>query len=345
MKKQQPERSKRMTKKKVVLVAMPGAHLLDVAGPGDVFALATKAVSAVYGSDAMGYEIILASGGRTKQVMTGTGIPLTCTLRVTDIDFAVDTLLIGGMSFAMSTQVHPGMSDWLRNHRKNIRRAGSICVGAFMLAKAGLLDNKKATTHWEYCEKLQYDYPQIEVDSNPFFVKDGSVYTSGGLTSGMDLALALVEEDLGREIAQAVARKLVLHLRRPGTQTQYGLSLPPLELTSHLVGTLHPWLHERLSQPLQVEDLAAQANMSVRNFSRVFYKETGLTPAKYLEKMRLDTARKFLSETDLSINEIADRCGLGGVVSMRRVFLRHLQITPNHYRNHFRSTLVNAAAR
>jgi transcriptional regulator GlxA family with amidase domain len=341
MKQQAPTRN---SKKKIVLVAMPGAHLLDVAGPGDVFSLASKVAASVHGKDAAGYEIILASGSRSKKIITGSGIPLHCTLRVTDIDFAVDTLLIGGMSFASVGQVHPAFDSWLKSHQPKVRRMGSVCVGAFMLAKAGLLDHKRATTHWEHCEQLQYDYPLIEVDSSPFFVRDGNIYTSGGLTSGMDLALALVEEDLGRDIALTVARKLVLHLRRPGSQLQFGQSLPPLELTSPLVSTIHPWLRQHLHGPITVEDMAGQANMSVRNFSRVFFKETGLTPAKFLEKMRLDTARKYLSETDLNIEQIADRCGLGGAVSMRRVFLRHLQITPSSYRSSFRTSLVREIA-
>lgn len=332
------------SKKKIVLVAMPGAYFLDVAGPGDVFALASKAAASVHGHDAGGYEIILASGTRSKQVITGSGVPLVCALRMTDIDFAVDTLLIGGLSFARAEQVHPDFCHWLQQHQHRVRRMGSVCVGAFMLAKAGLLDHKRATTHWEYCEKLQYDYPLIKVDSSPFFIQDGSIYTSAGITSGMDLALALVEEDLGRDIALKVARKLVLHLKRPGSQLQFGQSLPPLELTSPLLSTLHPWLRQHLQQPLTVDDLAAQANMSVRNFSRVFFKETGLTPAKYLEKMRLDTARQFLSETDLSMEQIAAACGLGSPVSMRRVFLRHLNITPGYYRNSFRTALVQEVA-
>lgn len=330
----------RKNKKKIVLVAMPGAHLLDVAGPGDVFSLASKVAAAATGSDAAGYEIMLASATRSKRVVSASGITLTCAVNVVDIDFAVDTMLIGGMSFATASQLPAAFFEWLRNNQKRVRRMGSVCVGTFALAKAGLLDHKRATTHWEYCEQLQYDYPLAQVDSSPFYVQDGNIYTSGGLTSGMDLALALVEEDLGRDIALTVARKLVLHLKRPGSQNQFGQSLPPLELTSPLVRAIHPWLLQQLHQPLQVEDMATQANMSVRNFSRVFFKETGLTPAKFLEKMRLDTARKFLSDSDLNIEQIAEKCGLGGMVSMRRVFLRHLKVTPSSYRSTFRTSLV-----
>jgi transcriptional regulator GlxA family with amidase domain len=331
-------------KKTIVLVATPGTYLLDVAGPADVFTMATKVGAQLYGHDSAGYEVVLASATRSRQVVSGSGIPLTCSVCVTDIDFAVDTLLVCGMAFAYVEQVPPAFYTWLSAHQRKIRRTGSVCVGAFALAKAGLLDNKRATTHWEYCDRLQYDYPLVEVDSSPFYVKDGSIYTSGGITSGMDLALALVEEDMGREVAQTVARKLVLHLKRPGSQSQFGASLPPLELTSPLVSDLHPWLLQHLHQSLTVEDMAAQANMSVRNFSRVFFKETGLTPAKFIEKMRLDTARKYLSETDQSIEQIATTCGLGGLVSMRRVFLRHLKITPSAYRNNFRTSLVREIA-
>lgn len=339
----QPASIRKRTKK-VVLVATPGTYLLDVAGPADVFTMATKLGAQQYGHDTACYEVVLASATRAKQVVSGSGIPLTSSLCVTDIDFAVDTLLICGMAFSYVSQVPPAFYTWLRDHQPQIRRTGSVCVGAFALAKAGLLDNKRATTHWEYCDQLQYDYPLVQVDSNPFYVKDGGIYTSGGITSGMDLALAMVEEDLGREIASAVARKLVLHLKRPGSQLQFGKSLPPLELTSPLVNTLHPWLIQHLHKHITVEGMAEQANMSVRNFSRVFFKETGLTPAKFMEKLRLDTARKFLSETDLGIEQVAGKCGLGGAVSMRRVFLRHLKITPSYYRNTFRTSLVREVA-
>lgn len=328
----------RKQKKKIVLVAMPSAHLIDVAGPGDVFALATK-VAAAQGSEAPGYEIILASATRSRQVVTGSGIPVLCHTRLTDIGYPVDTVMIGGMAFATINDFPPAFFDWLYDRRKTVRRISSVCVGAFALAKAGLLHNKHATTHWEYCERLQQDYPAVIVDNTPFYVKDENIYTSGGMTSGIDLALAMVEEDLGRDIAVTVARKMVLHLKRPGTQTQFGQLLPPLELTSALVKNLHPWLMQHLHKPLTVEDLAAQAHMSVRNFSRVFIKETSLTPAKYLEKMRVDTARRFLSDTDLDPEQIAMKCGLGGIVSMRRIFLRHLKVTPRFYRNSFRTTL------
>lgn len=323
------------------MVAMPGAQLLDVAGPGDVFALASKVAAAQGGPDAGGYEIILASATRAKKVISQSGIPLLCATRVTDIDFPVDTLLIGGMAFATAHEIPPAFFEWLYAHRKSVRRMGSVCVGAFALARAGLLDHRHATTHWEYCDQLQQDYPLVSVDSSPFYVRDGNIYTSGGLTSGMDLALALVEEDLGRDIAVTVARKLVLHLKRPGSQLQFGQLLPRLELTSPLVKTIHPWLMQHLPQPITVEAIAAQANMSVRNFSRVFFKETGLTPAKYLEKMRVDTARRFLSDSDLPLEQIAVKCGLGGLVSMRRVFLRHLKVTPRFYRSSFRTSIVN----
>lgn len=318
---------------------MPAAHLLDVAGPGDVFSLANKVVIAQHGTDAGGYEILLASATRSKKVITQSGIPLLCHTRITNIDFTVDTVLIGGMAFATMHELPPAFFDWLADHRSSVRRMGSVCVGAFALAKAGLLNNRHATTHWEYCAQLQETYPQVSVDSTPFFVKDGNIYTSGGMTSGMDLALAMVEEDLGRDIAVTVARKLVLHLKRPGSQLQFGSLLPPLELTSPLIQTVHPWLMQHLQQGITVEGMAAYTHMSVRNFSRVFFKESGMTPAKYLEKMRIDAARRFLSETDLGIEQIAHKCGLGGLVTMRRIFLRHLKITPKFYRNSFRTAL------
>lgn len=326
-------------KRTVVLVAMPNARLLDIAGPADVFSLATKVLQETNAGDEGGYEIILASATRSKLYTSGSGIKVQCDVLLTEIDFPVDTILIGGFSLAFSDKLIPGFYSWLKDHYATVRRMGSVCVGAFALAKAGLLDDKNATTHWEYGEILQEEFPSVKVDITPFFVKDDKIYTSGGLTSGIDLAMGLVEEDLGREVAAQVARKLVLHLKRAGNQYQFGNLLPAYEYKSILVRDVREWLMQHLHEEIHVDQMAAQVSMSPRNFARVFLKETNLTPAKFLEKLRIEVARQYLEDTNLSVEQIAEKCGLGNLVSMRRVFLRQLQISPSFYRNAFRTSL------
>ncbi|PUZ21192.1 transcriptional regulator, AraC family with amidase-like domain [Chitinophaga costaii] len=327
-------------KKTIVLLAMPNTRLLDIAGPSDVFATAAN----IQHPDQEVYELLLASATGHLQVMTASGIAVTCHINLMDIDFPIDTLLIGGFSLAAVHQLSAGFFEWLEAHYPSIRRMGSVCSGAFALARAGLLNNRHATTHWQSCERLALDFPQVKVDSSPFFVKDGNIYTSGGVTSGMDLAIALVEEDLGREVALQVARRLVLHLKRPGGQVQFSSLLPSYDLESPLVARIHPWLIKNVQQDIKVEDMAAQASMSPRNFARVFGKEKHMTPAKYLEKLRVEVARQYLEHTDLSMEQIAERCGLGGQVSMRRTFLRHLRISPSYYRTAFRTALPEEVA-
>ncbi|HEY0272857.1 MAG TPA: GlxA family transcriptional regulator [Chitinophaga sp.] len=327
-------------KKTIVLVVMPNARLLDIAGPGDVFSMASKLTSP--GEDA--YQLVLASATGEKLVTTPSGITVVCELGLMDIDFPIDTLLIGGFSFTAMDQLPAGFYEWLAAHYPAIQRMGSVCTGTFALARAGLLHHRSATTHWQFCEKLAADFPLVKVDSSPFYVKDGNIYTSGGVTSGMDLAMALVEEDLGREVALQVARRLVLHLKRPGGQLQFSSLLPAYELESPLAARIYPWLRQNIQRDIHVEDMAAQASMSPRNFARVFGKEKQMTPAKYLEKLRVETARQYLENTDLGMEQIAEKCGLGGLVSMRRTFLRHLRISPSYYRTAFRTALTGEMA-
>ena len=333
-------RSRSAAKKTVVIVATPGILLLDIAGPADVFSIASKEIA----SQEKGYEIILASVTKNKHIATKSGIRIACDICVTDINFPIDTLLIAGVSLGSLDKIPASFFTWLTAHYPGIRRMGSVCVGAFVLAKAGLLHNKRATTHWEHCTRLQAAYPSVIVDSTPFFVRDGNIYTSGGVTSSMDLSLALVEEDFGREVALQVSRQLVLHLRRAGNQSQFSNLLPSFELKSPLIRSIREWLLKNLDREIRVEYMADHVNMSPRNFARVFLKETQLTPAKFVEKLRVEVARQYLEDTNLSAEQIAEKCGLGNLVSMRRVFIRHLQISPSFYRHAFRTTLATEMA-
>ncbi|MEP6628378.1 MAG: helix-turn-helix domain-containing protein, partial [Ginsengibacter sp.] len=239
----------------------------------------------------------------------------------------------------LNGQAYSSFFNWLaKRNERNTRRIGSVCGGVFSLAKAGLLNGRKATTHWELKDKLKKNYPLVNVDTNPFFMKDGYIYTSGGVTSGIDLALALVEEDHGKEIAIKVSRKLVFYLNRPGLQAQFGNLLLGYE-SANISEKLRPWFNEHLHEPLELATIAGHLNMSTRNFTRVFQAQTGITPAKFIEKLRVEKARKYLEDTDISLERIAEQCGLGNLISMRRTFLRHLMTTPSDYRRVFKTTL------
>ena len=312
---------------------MPGTFLLDIAGPCDVFAAADKALD---GQD--GYEVLLASPLNTRKIVSKSGIELVCPVTVTSITQPIDTLIVAGFPLVM-LETSPHFIKWLRDIYPHVRRIGSVCVGTYALAEAGILDGKQATTHWEYSQQFQQRYPLIKVDTNPFFTRDGNVYSSGGVASGIDLSLALVEEDHGREVALRVARKLVLHLKRSGYQSQFSNMLETHSLENSIAGKLYPWMVRHLAEDLGIEQLAAHSSMSVRNFARVFLKETGLTPAKFVEKVRVEVARKYLEDSDLSMDQIAEKCGLGGLISMRRTFLRHMMVSPSDYRRSFRTSL------
>jgi len=327
----------------VVIVAFPGTPLLEIAGPSDVFYHAGK-VSIRLTEEKSAYELIVVSADGSDRVMTRSGIELACPVKFTDIKQPIDTLLIAGYSFENEDTGFIDFFNWLGFVYPKVRRMGSICVGTFALAKAGLLNGKKVTTHWDKEKRLHQRYPEINVDSSHFFLRDGNIYTSGGVSSGTDLALALVEEDYGRDIALAVARHLVLYLKRPGFQSQFGELLTEPDAGHGILTKLHEWMVHHLDKDLSVEQLALQSNMSPRNFARVFLKDTGMTPAKFVEKLRVEMARKLLQDTNLTIEQIVEKCGLGSMVSMRRVFLRNLMVTPSDYRRTFRTSLTEQVA-
>lgn len=329
------------SKKQVVIVAMTGNMLLDFAGPADVFTNADKYLQSLGYSN--GYDVLIVAPLSTKKVSSITGIDIVCQYCARDITGSIDTLIIAGNDFREENQsALSGFYGWLQTRTEhNTRRIASVCGGAFALAQAGLLNGRKATTHWELSEKLKKKYPAVEVNANPFFTSDGHVYTSAGVSSGIDLALAMVEEDFGKDAAIRVARKLVFYLSRPGFQAQFGNLLPVYE-HEHIAQKMQGWLHEHLHETLDVGTIAYHMNMSTRNFTRVFTKQTGMPPAKFVEKLRVETARKLLEDTDAPLERIAEQCGLGNLVSMRRTFLRHLMTTPSDYRRLFRTALKDA---
>ena len=320
--------------KNIVLLVLPQVQLLDVAGPCDVFTSANRFLSDE--SSKSGYHVSLVSGTSEKILYSSSGIPLTCSHTIYDIDFNIDTLLVAGTALTVLDEINPDLYSYLRNMKGKVKRMGSVCVGAFVLAKAGLLKGKQVTTHWKYADTLQKSYPELEVNVNPFFIRDQQMYTSGGVSSGMDLALAVVEEDFGKPLAAEVARHLVLHLKRAGVQSQFGNALPDYETLSSFTKEIRDLLKDKLGQSISIEYMAESVNMSIRNFSRVFLKESGMTPGRFLEKMRLDQAKNMLEYTDMSIDMIAEKCGFGSSVSLRRLFLKNLSMSPAQYRRAFK---------
>lgn len=326
-------------RKLTVIVIMSGNILLDIAGPVDVFVTAGKMLAARAAAE--DYDVLLASPGRSTRITCSAGIQLSCTTSVLGIQQPIDTLLVAGYdNEAENSQYYDDFYAWLAATAKHIRRIGSVCVGAFALAKAGLLNGRQVTTHWEYCEQLQNSYPGVQVNPNPFFIKDDNIYTSGGVSSGMDLALALIEEDHGKDLAAQVARKLVLYLKKPGSQASFGALLPGYAIHNTLSGPLRSWVVKHAHTKIGVVELAQHMNMSTRNFGRMFTRETGLSPAKFVEKIRVELARKYLEDSSLTIEVIAEKCGFGGLVSMRRIFLRQLLLSPSDYRKNFRTALA-----
>jgi len=325
-------------RKKVVIVMMPSNFMLHVAGPYDVFNTADQVLKEA--GSLKGYDLKIVSPTAATGTIHRAGVDMICRQSALQLKGGFDTVLVSGSDLKdVNDPEYEAFYQWLgKLEERRTRRIGSVCGGAFPLAKAGLLNGRRATVHWQLCQRLENTYPMVKVDVNAFHTQDGPIYTSGGVSSGIDLALALVEQDHGKEIALAVARRLVVYLSRPGFQVQFGNLLPVFD-NSDLAERLRPWINEHLSEPLDVGRLAGQMHMSPRNFARVFHKQTGLPPAKFIEKFRVEAARKYLEDTDFTIEDIAERCGLGGMVSMRRTFLRNLKTTPSDYRRAFRTSV------
>lgn len=324
--------------KHIVILTPPNGSILDVAGPLEVFSKTTDHIRTYVPTLNASYTTHVLSIRSTKVVTTSSGLPIITEGGIESINYRVDTILVAGN--APKDMIPKKIFNWLRERSKTTRRIGSICAGAFILAEAGVLDGKRATTHWRVCEKLAKSYPGIKVESDPIFVKDGNVYTSAGISTGMDLSLALVEDDFGREVALSVARQLVLYLKRPGNQSQFSVMLTNQETDYQPIREIQDWIIDHLDEELTVELLAEKVSMSPRNFARVFLRESGITPAKYIEKLRLETARRRLEETSLTLDEISNECGLGGADALRRLFLRHMKTTPSEYRRNFATALA-----
>jgi transcriptional regulator GlxA family with amidase domain len=315
--------------RRVDVLAFPSVQLLDVAGPLQVFSSANER-AAEQGQPPLYDARVIAPD--TEVGATAGLVFSACALPREEED--IDTLVVAGGQGVRAAAQDAALVDWVTRRAERARRVASVCTGAFLLGAAGLLDGRQAVTHWEYCPELQRRFPDARIDPDPIFIKDGAVWTSAGVTAGIDLALALVEEDHGRALALAVARHLVVFLKRPGGQAQFSESLA-LQSADVRFAALHAWIAGHLDAPLTLARLAEEAGMSERSFARRYRDLIGVTPARAVERLRVEAARQLLTETTLSLKRIADRCGFGTEETMRRSFLRVQGVGPQSYRARF----------
>ena len=312
------------------VLAFDNAQVLDVTGPLQVFA-STNDLARQRGLP-LPYTVSVIAA-QSEPVKTSAGLALVAE-PLPAVDQPCDTLVIAGGWGVYGAAEDPALVDWVKNKARHTRRMASVCTGAFLLAASGLLDGCRVATHWTRCEELARKFPLLTVEPNPIFIRQGAIWTSAGVTAGIDLCLALVEEDMGRAVALEVARHLVVFLKRPGGQSQFSVALS-LQKGDSRFAQLHAWMAENLTLDLNIATLAAQAGMSERSFVRHYRAETGQTPARAVELIRVETARQQLADSAASIKRIAVQCGFGCEETLRRSFLRALSVTPQAYRERF----------
>ncbi len=321
----------------VVIVLFDGVDLLDVTGPPEVFSLARRETD-----DAAGYEVVLAA--RTLEpVTTGAGVRILPDLTFDEaVGRSIDTLIVpGAVEIDSERRVHalvdPGLVERVKALAARARRITSVCVGAHLLAAAGLLDGKRATTHWSTARQLADEHPEIEVDADPIFIREGDVWTGAGISACLDLSLALIADDLGEAVALRVARQLVMYLKRQSGQSQFSVPLEQISATRRIEDLRHHILRN-IGRRLTVVDLAAHAHVSDRHLTRIFKTELGMTPHAYIESVRVEKARNELESSDATLERIASVCGFGTVDTLVRAFRRRLNATPTEYRSRFRAS-------
>ncbi|WP_394840768.1 GlxA family transcriptional regulator [Pendulispora brunnea] len=322
--------------RRIEILAFPNVQLLDVAGPLQVFATANDFARAA--GEAVPYELVVVAHG--ENVTASAGLALA-TVPLPSPAAPLDTLIVAGGFGVYPVCDDPALIDWVKRRADSARRIASVCSGAFLLATAGLLDGRRAVTHWQRCAEFGRRFPAVRLDPDPIFVQDGKFWTSAGITAGIDLALALLEADLGHAPALAVARQLVVFLKRPGGQAQFSAALAR-QNDDPRFERLHGWIAEHLDADLSVAALAREAGMSERNFVRRYREAGGLTPARAVEQMRVEAARQML-ESLQPVKHVATRCGFGSEETMRRSFVRLLGTSPSAYRDRFAGTTLPPA--
>lgn len=317
---------------RIVLLVIPPVRELDLVGIVDVFATANRFLP-----PERQYQLEMVTSSSQPNIEGMCGLQFAGARHYSTLEGQIDTLLVPGVE-PEKVHLSPALLRWFRERAKKCRRVGSICTGAYILAHAGLLDGKRAATHWAFVSELSSRFPEVTIDGEPIWIRDGNIYSSAGVTSGIDLSLALVEEDHGQKIALDVARMLVVFLCRPGNQAQFSVSLKEQRADSRPIRALQVWIVENLQVDLSTAALATRVAMSERNFQRVFTKEIGKPPALYVEEIRIEAVRRKLENTSRSLEEIAVACGFSSADVMGRSFQRHVKTTPREYRARFRTS-------
>jgi transcriptional regulator GlxA family with amidase domain len=320
--------------RRIAVVGFSDAQLLDICGPLEVFSRASRIISDEGGRGPEVYSVELLAH-RAGPVRTSSGLALIAARSFQSVRGGLDTLLVAGGRGTEAALRDRALIEWLRRIAPRVRRFGSVCTGTFLLAEAGLLDGKRVTTHWASCQKLAAKYPRLVVDPDPIFIREGPLYTTAGVTSGMDLALAMVAEDHGTSVSRAVARQLVLFLQRPGGQSQFSTQLQIQSTDNAPLAELQAWMADHLAEDLSVSALARRVAMSPRNFARIFSQSLKTTPARLVQRMRIEAARRRLEESEEGVKTIAAECGFGTAEAMRRAFLREVHVPPSAYRSRF----------
>ena len=314
---------------RVALLAFPRVQMLDIVGPADVFAEAARQLG-----QPRAYQLTII-GTKPGQIKGTSGLRLEMDSSIHTYKGAIDTLLIAGSPVITDIAQDEQVQAWIRLQATKVRRIGSVCSGVFVLAAAGLLQGRRLTTHWNSSALLAKEFPDTVVEPDSIFIRDGNIYTSAGVTAGMDLALALVEEDYGRDLALCVAREMVMFFKRPGGQSQFSAQLAAQTAERSIIREIQNYIVENLAGDLSVPTLAQRIGMSERNFARVFKAEGGFTPAEFVELARIDEARRLIEGDNVSLKRLADQVGYANVDGFRRAFVRRLGVSPSDYRKRF----------
>ncbi len=306
-----------------------GVQSLDLAGPWEVFHNATE-----HAPNRRGYRQLLI--GPQKTIRSSSGLVLHTEHQIDSWDSSLDTLIVCGGQGTRTAMHEEKLIDWLKERAQDTRRIASVCTGAFLLAEAGLLDGHRATTHWAWGPSLSRKYPRVQVDTGPIYLNSGKYWTSAGVTAGMDLSLALIEADHGPDLALTIARDLVMYVKRPGGQPQFSAQLAAQASQRKDICQLQNYIEEHLHEDLSIERLAEQIHLSPRHFARIFRQELGTTPGAYVERARVDLARRLLEQTSFEMTRVAHGAGFSHPDTLRRAFIKTINISPSEYRKRFR---------